>query len=105
MFEKIRPLGDRVLVKRMATEEKTASGLFIPEIAQEKTQMGVVLAVGAGRKDREGRAIPVDVQINDIVCFGKFAGSDANFGKNTGASAGNDLLIIKEDEILGVIQK
>jgi chaperonin GroES len=107
MFEKIkiRPLGDRVLVKRMETEGKTASGLFIPDAAQEKTQMGVVVAVGAGRKDRDGKMIPIDVRVNDLICFGKFAGSDANFGKTAGAQATDDFLIIKEDEILGVIEK
>ncbi len=95
MFDKIRPLGDRVLVKRVPTEERTASGLFIPEAAKEKAQMGAVMAVGAGRKDKDGRVFPLDVQVNDIIFFGKYAGTDA----------GDEFLIIKEDEILGVVQK
>lgn len=95
MFDKIRPLGDRVLVKRVPAEERTSSGLFIPEAAKEKAQMGSVIAVGSGKRDRDGKAIPVDLQINDIVFFGKYAGTDA----------GDELVIIKEDEILGVVEK
>ena len=95
MLEKLRPLGDRVLVKRMASAEKTASGLIIPDAAQEKAQMGAVLAVGPGKKDRDGRLQPIDIQVNDIIFFGKYSGTDA----------GDELLIIKEDEILGVVQK
>jgi chaperonin GroES len=106
MFDKIRPLGDRVLVKRLPTEEKTVSGLFIPEAAKEKAQMGAVMAVGSGRKDRDGRLIPVDVQINDIIVFGKYAGTGADFGNYAGIEAFDDeFLIIKEDEILCVVQK
>lgn len=95
MFDKIRPLGDRVLVKRVPAEERTAAGIFIPDAAKEKAQMGAVMAVGSGKRDAEGRLVPVDVQVNDVIFFGKYAGTDA----------GDEFLIIKEDEILGVVQK
>jgi chaperonin GroES len=95
MFEKIRPLGDRVLIKRIEGEEKTAAGLFIPDAAKEKPQMGKVVAVGSGRYDTNGRTIPVAVKAGDMIYFGKYAGTDA----------GNDYLIVKEDEILGVIEQ
>ncbi|QQR53610.1 co-chaperone GroES [bacterium] len=95
MIEKIRPLGDRVLVKRIEGESQTASGIFIPDSAKSKGQMGAVVAVGAGKKDKDGHLVPLDVKMNDIVFFGQYAGVDA----------GEDHLIIKEDEILGVVQK
>jgi chaperonin GroES len=95
MFDKIRPLGDRVLVKRVPTEEKTASGLFIPEAAKEKAQMGAVMAVGSGHRDRDGRLTPIEVRVNDVIFFGKYSGVDA----------GEEFLIIKVEEILGVVEK
>ncbi|RTL06811.1 co-chaperone GroES [Candidatus Dependentiae bacterium] len=96
MFEKIKPLGDRVLVKRIEAKNQTASGIYIPDVAQTKGQMGAVVAVGEGKKDlTSGKTIPVTVQLNDIVFFGQYAGIDA----------GDDHLIIKEDELLGVVQK
>jgi chaperonin GroES len=94
MFEKIRPLGDRVLVRRMESEEKTKSGLFIPDAAKEKPQKGAVIAVGAGRKNKDGQLIPVDVKVDDIVYFSKYAGTETD----------EDYLIIREDEILGVFE-
>lgn len=95
MFQKIRPLGDRVLVKRLEGEERTASGLIIPDSAKEKAQTGAILAVGPGRKDTEGNAIPLDLKVGDVVYFGKYAGTEA----------GDNHLIIKEDEILGVVEQ
>lgn len=95
MVEKLIPLGDRVLLKRIKAEEKTASGIIIPDVAQEKAQMGAVLAVGKGRKDSEGNLIPLEVRIGDTVYFGKYVGTEA----------GNDHLIVREDEILGIVQK
>lgn len=95
MFEKIKPLGDRVLVKRMEAKTQTASGIYIPDVAQGKGQMGAVVAVGSGKKDATGNAIPMEIKLNDVVFFGQYAGTDA----------GDDHLIIKEDELLGVIQK
>ncbi len=94
MFERIKPLGDRVLVKRIPVEEKTASGIIIPEAAKEKAQTGSVIAVGPGRKDATGNTITLSVKTGDTVYFGKYAGTEA----------GQDFLIIKEDELLGVIE-
>lgn len=94
MFEKFRPLGDRVLIKRLEGEEKTASGIIIPDAAKEKAQTGKVIAVGQGRTF-EGITTPLTVQVNDIVYFGKYAGTDA----------GQDHLIVKEDDILGIVEQ
>ncbi len=95
MMEKIRPLFDRVLVKRLAHEEKTAGGIIIPDVAKEKAQTGKVVAVGAGRMTPEGKMIPVQVRVGDVVFFGKYAGTEAN----------DQHIIIREDEILGVVEQ
>lgn len=95
MFDKIKPLADRVLIKRIENEEKTAGGLYIPESAKEKAQMGKVVAVGAGRLGKDGMRIPLDVLEGQTVYFGKYAGTEA----------GDDHLIIREDEILGVVEQ
>lgn len=95
MFEKIKPLSDRVLVKRVAQEEKTASGIIIPDAAKEKAQTGAVIAVGPGRRDASGAVLPMGVKVGDTVYFGKYSGTEA----------GDDYLIVKEDEILGVIEQ
>lgn len=95
MFEKFRPLGDRALVKRLPSEEKTASGLYIPDAAKEKAQTGQVVSVGAGRRDNSGSAIPMAVKTGDIVYFGKYAGTEAD----------KEYVIVREDEILGVVEK
>ena len=94
MFDKLKPLSDRVLIKRIENEEKTAGGLYIPESAKEKAQMGTVIAVGAGRIGKDGNRTPLDVAEGQTVYFGKYSGTEA----------GDDHLIIREDEILGVIQ-
>lgn len=95
MFEKFKPLGDRALVKRLEGEEKTRSGLIIPEAAKEKAQLGAVVAIGAGRKDTTGKVIPMDIKVGDVVYFGKYAGTEVK----------DDHLIIREEEILGVVEK
>ncbi len=95
MFEKFKPLGDRVLVKCIDEEEKTAGGIIIPDAAKEKAQTGSVLAVGAGRRDVEGQVIPLEVRPGDVIYFGKYSGTEA----------GNDHLIIREDDILGIVEK
>ncbi len=95
MVEKIKPLGDRVLVKRLEGEEKTDSGIIIPDTAKEKAQIGSVIAVGGGRRNNDGKTIPMSVKVGDKVYFGKYAGTEA----------GNDYLIVKEDEILGLIEQ
>lgn len=90
MFEKFKPLADRVLVKRIQSDEKTESGLFIPEAAKEKAQQGDVIAVGPGRKDN-----PLAVKVGDKVYFGKYSGTEVS----------RDFLIMKEDEILGIVEQ
>ena len=94
MFEKFRPLGDRVLIKLLESEEKTASGIFLPETAKEKPQRACVVAVGPGRT-LDGKTIPLAVKVNDIVFFGKYAGTEAD----------KDHLIIREDDILGILEQ
>lgn len=93
-FRKFKPLNDRVLVKRVETEEITESGLIIPDTAKEKAQTGTVVAIGTGRRETNGVVTPLAVRVGDIVYFGKYAG----------AEAGKDHLIIREDEILGVVE-
>jgi chaperonin GroES len=95
MFEKIRPLYDRVLVQRLEDESKTPSGLYIPENAKEKAQTGKVVSTGLGRITSEGKVVPLQVKVGDVVFFGKYSGTDA----------GKDHLIIREEEILGVVEK
>src|SRR6202142_4088328 len=95
---KIRPLYDRIVVKRIEdSTEKTASGLFIPDSAKEKPQEGEVIAVGAGKRNDEGKLIPLDVKAGDRILFGKYSGSDIKLD-------GNEYLIMREDEVLGVLE-
>lgn len=94
MFKKFRPLGDYILVKRIESEEKTAFGIIIPDAAKEKAQTGVVIAVGQGRL-QEGKLTPLTVQVNDTVYFGKYAGTDA----------GENHLIVRESDVLGIIEE
>jgi chaperonin GroES len=94
MFKKFRPLGDYILVKRIESEEKTAFGIIIPDAAKEKAQTGIVIAVGQGRL-QEGKLIPLTVQANDTVYFGKYAGTDA----------GDNHLIVRESDVLGIIEE
>lgn len=92
-IEKIRPLGDKVLVKRIEYEGKTPAGIIIPDAAKEKAQHGKVIAVGPGKTTPEGKVLPMGVKAGDIVFFGKYAGTEA----------GDDYLVVKEEEILGVV--
>jgi len=94
MFDKFRPLNDRVLLERLKTEEKTESGLIIPEAAQEEAQTGKVISVGTGRREADGSITPLAVKAGDVVYFGKYAGT----------KAGKEHLILREDEILGVVE-
>ena len=94
----IRPLYDRLVVKRIEDDtEKTAGGLFIPDSAKEKPQQGEVVAVGQGKRNDDGKLIPLDVKAGDRILFGKYSGSDIK-------SDGNEYLIMREDEVLGVIE-
>jgi chaperonin GroES len=95
---KIRPLQDRVIVKRIAEEEKTKGGIIIPDTAKEKPQEGRVVAVGKGKVNEDGKIIPLDVKVNDRILFGKYSGSEINID-------GEEHLIMREEDILGVIEK
>lgn len=95
MFKKFRPLGDRVLIKRIDDNSKSKGGIIIPEAAKEKTQTGVVVAVGPGHLDAQGKLIPMNVKVDDIVYFGKYSGTEVD----------DEHLIVREDEILGIIEK
>jgi chaperonin GroES len=92
-----RPLHDRVLVKRIEAEEKTPGGIIIPDTAKEKPAEGEVLAVGAGARDETGKVQPLDVKVGDRVLFGKWSGTEVLID-------GEDRLIMKESDILGVIE-
>ena len=94
---KVRPLGDRVIVRRIEEEEKTKGGLIIPDTAKEKPMEGEVVAVGKGRMLENGKVQPMEVKKKDRVLFGKYAGSEIKIG-------GEDRLILREDEILCVIE-
>ncbi len=93
---KFRPLHDRVLVKRVEEDTKTAGGIIIPDTAKEKPSQGVIVAVGAGARDESGKIVPLDVKVKDKVLFGKWSGNEVTVD-------GEDLLIMKESDILGVI--
>ena len=94
---KFRPLHDRVLVKRVEQEEKTAGGIILPDTAQEKPMEGMVLAVGTGTRKEDGNVAPLDVKKGDRVLFGKWSGTEVKVD-------GEDLLIMKESDIMGVIE-
>ncbi len=91
-----RPLHDRVLVRRVEAEEKTAGGIIIPDTAKEKPQEGEVIAVGAGTRDESGKLTPLDVKEGDRILFGKWSGTEVRLD-------GVDYLIMKESDILGVL--
>ena len=93
---KFRPLHDRVVVKRIEAEEKTAGGIIIPDTAKEKPQQGEVIAVGPGGRDETGKLIPIDVQAGDRVLFGKWSGTEVKID-------GDEYLIMKESDIMGVL--
>ena len=93
----LRPLQDRIIVKRLEEETMTAGGIFIPETAKEKPQKGEIVAVGNGKKTEDGKVIPVDVKNGDKVLFGKYAGTEIKID-------GQDYLIMREDDILGIME-
>jgi chaperonin GroES len=94
---KIRPLHDRVIVKRSDAETKTASGIIIPDTAKEKPQEGVVIAAGSGIRKEDGTLIALDVKVGDRILFGKYAGTEIKID-------GDEYLMMKEDDILGIIE-
>jgi chaperonin GroES len=91
-----RPLHDRVLVRRIEAEEKTAGGIIIPDTAQEKPSEGEIVAVGSGTRSEDGKVTPLDVKAGDRVLFGKWSGTEVKLD-------GKDLLIMKESDIMGII--
>jgi chaperonin GroES len=91
-----RPLHDRVLVRRVEADEKTAGGIIIPDTAKEKPQEGEVVAVGGGAKSEEGKVTPLDVKAGDKILFGKWSGTEVKIN-------GEDLIIMKESDILGIV--
>jgi len=95
---KIRPLQDRVIVKRVDEEEKSKGGIIIPDTAKEKPQEGKVVAVGKGKVGDDGKTTPLDVKVNDRILYGKYSGTEINFD-------GEEHLIMREEDILGVIEK
>lgn len=94
---KVRPLQDRIIVSRLDSEEKTASGLIIPDSAKEKPQQGKVIAVGKGKVKEDGSHQPLDLAVGDVIIFGKYAGTEVKIEDN-------DYLIMREDDVLGVLQ-
>ncbi|HXK27501.1 MAG TPA: co-chaperone GroES [Candidatus Binatia bacterium] len=95
---KIRPLQDRVIIKRIEEEEKSKGGIIIPDTAKEKPQEGKVVAVGKGKVNDDGKLIPLDVKVNDRILFGKYSGTEINID-------GEEHLIMREEDILGILEK
>jgi chaperonin GroES len=95
---KVRPLHDRIIVQRIEEEEQRVGGIIIPDTAKEKPQQGKVIAVGKGRIEKDGKVTPLDVKAGDTVLFGKYAGQEIKID-------GNEYLIVREEEVLGVIEK
>ena len=95
---KVRPLYDRILVRRVAEEEKTKGGIIIPDTAKEKPSEGEVVAVGSGKVNEKGQLRPLEVKAGDRILFGKYSGNEIKLD-------GDELIILREDEILGVIEK
>ena len=95
---KFRPLHDRVVVKRIESDEKTAGGIIIPDTAKEKPQTGEIVSVGPGGRDESGKLIPIDVKVGDTVLFGKWSGTEVKID-------GVEYLIMKESDIMGVLEE
>jgi len=93
---KIRPLYDRIVVKRIEEKEQMHGGLYIPDSAKEKPQEGEVVAVGKGKRLEDGKTVPLDVQVGDHILFGKYSGSDIKLDSD-------EYLIMREDEVLGIL--
>jgi chaperonin GroES len=97
-MSKLRPLHDRVIVKRLEEEKKSAGGIIIPDAAAEKPVKGEVVAVGSGKKTDDGKSIALDVKVGDVILFGKYSGSEVKVD-------GQDLLVMREDDIMAVFTK
>ena len=94
---KFRPLHDRVVVRRLEGEDKTKGGIIIPDTVKEKPQEGEVVAIGPGARDESGKLVPLDLKVGDVVLFGKWSGSEIKID-------GKELLIMKESDVMGVIE-
>ncbi|MCA9960166.1 MAG: co-chaperone GroES [Chloroflexota bacterium] len=94
----LKPLGDRLVVEPKEQEETTASGLVLPETAKEKPQQGTVIAVGPGRRDDDGKRIPMDVELGDVVLYAKYAGTEVKLSDKK-------VLILKESDVLAIVEK
>lgn len=94
---KVKPLGDRILLKQVEAEEKTSGGIVIPDTAKEKPQQAEVVAVGEGKKKEDGTVIPLSIKKGDRVLYGKYSGTEIEVG-------GEDYLIVKEEDILGIVE-
>ncbi|MFY9287330.1 MAG: co-chaperone GroES [Alphaproteobacteria bacterium] len=94
---KFRPLHDRVVVRRVESDERTAGGIIIPDTAKEKPSEGEIIAVGPGARDEAGKIVALDVKVGDRILFGKWSGTEVKIG-------GEDLLIMKESDIMGIIE-
>ncbi|MGO9569925.1 MAG: co-chaperone GroES [Desulfomonilaceae bacterium] len=94
---KFRPLYDRILVERVESEEKTKGGIIVPDTAKEKPQQGKVIAVGQGKRLEGGKLIPLEVKAGDTILFGKYSGSEIKI-------EGNEYLIMKQDDVLGLVE-
>jgi chaperonin GroES len=92
----VRPLHDRILVRRMAEEEKTAGGLYIPDTAKEKPQRGEIVATGKGRTTEDGKTLPLEVKVGDKILFGKYSGTELKLN-------GEEYLMMREEDILGIL--
>jgi len=95
---KIRPLYDRIVVKRLEEKEQMQGGLYIPDSAKEKPQEGEVVSIGKGKRLEDGKLVPLDVQVGDRILFGKYSGSDIKID-------GEEYLIMREDEVLGILDQ
>ena len=93
----IKPLGDRVVIKVLEKEQKTLSGIVLPDTAKEKPQEGEIVAVGPGARDEQGKIVALDVKVGDRILFGKWSGTEVKI-------AGEDLLIMKESDIMGIVE-
>ena len=94
----LKPLGDRVVVEPLEEEEVTSFGIVLPETAKEKPQKGKILAIGPGRKDDQGKTIPMDVKVGDVVLFAKYAGTEIKLGSD------KNVLILRENDILAIVE-
>ena len=98
MAVKLQPMGDRLVVKPTQQEEKTKSGIYIPDTAKEKPQEGEVISVGKGKSNDEGKVFPLDVKAGDKILFGKYSGAEIKLD-------GEEFLIMREEEVLGIVKK